>query len=517
VHVEATTADALAVVGADTIAVGVFEGEEVAHDFGAGTLRALLERGEARRAFKQLALAHADSRRVLLVGLGARDEFTSERARVAAAVVHGRASELGTRTLVWEVPHHVSDDVVAGLVEGTLLHTYQFNRYKSAGSGCGEQIERLIVSAHHDVSAAVHEAAVITAAQNRARDLGNTPPNDLTPAKLAEYAVALADRHERVTATLLDEQQIIDAGMGAFAAVSQGSGEEARLIRLAYDGAPAADGPPLGLLGKAVTFDVGGLTVKHPASVYENKYDMCGGAAVIEAIAALAELEVPVRVLGVIGATENVIGERAMRPSDIVSALDGTTIEINNPDAEGRLVLADCLVYARREGCGRLVDVATLTGAIVSALGSAFAGLFSNDDELATAVERSADRTGELVWRMPLHPYYAHQTKGRDADLTNRPEPRQGLASAAAEFLRHFAGDVPWAHLDIAGTAYDVRSDYLVGKGATGFGVRLLVELARNRSGGLSPTSVRTPTDTVRTPTDTVRTPTDTVRTPTDS
>jgi leucyl aminopeptidase len=205
---------------------------------------------------------------------------------------------------------------------------------------------------------------------------------------------------------------------------------------------------------------------------------MAGGGAVIEAIAALAELRSPVRVLGVVGATENVIDARAMRAGDIVRALDGTTIEINNPDAEGRLVLADCITYALREGCERIVDIATLTGAIVSALGRAYAALFTNDDGLGAELAAAAARCGELVWPMPLHPQYAEQTKGRYADLTNRPEPREGLASAAAEFLRHFAGDVPWAHLDIAGMAYDARSDYFTGKGATGFGVRLLAEFA---------------------------------------
>ncbi len=234
----------------------------------------------------------------------------------------------------------------------------------------------------------------------------------------------------------------------------------------------------MGFVGKGVTFDSGGLTVKPPPSIYNEKFDMSGGAAVIESIATLAELRAPVRVLGVVGATENVIGPEAMRPSDIVRALDGTTIEINNPDAEGRLVLADCITYAIREGCERIVDVATLTGAAVSALGRAYAGLFSNDERLAAEIAAASARSGELVWRLPLHPQYAEQTKGRYADLTNRPEPREGLASAAAEFLHHFAGAVPWAHLDIAGMAYNARSDYFGGKGATGFGVRLLTEFA---------------------------------------
>jgi leucyl aminopeptidase len=478
VHVEATTTAALA-LDADTVAVGVFEGEQVAHDFGAGTLQALLNHGEGKRAFKHLAVAHAESRRVILVGLGARGEFDGERARSAAAAVLTRARELGARTLCWEVPHHVDDLVVAGLVEGTLLRAYRFERYKRPVPGETAGVERLIVSAHDDVSARVADAAVIAEAQNRARDLGNMPANDLTPAALADYAVSLAGGSERVTASALDEREIREAGMGALAAVSQGSDQGARLIRMQYDGA-GGGAAPLGLIGKAVTFDSGGLTIKPGATMHEMKFDMCGGAAVIEAIGALAALEVPIDVLAIVGATENLVGGAAMKPGDIVRALDGTTIEMHNADAEGRMVLADCITYALREGCDRIVDIATLTGGVVAALGSAYAGLWSNADDLAASLESAAERTGEPLWRMPLDPYYARMTKGRYADLTNRPEPREGLANAAAEFLAHFAGETPWAHLDITGTAWNVRRDYLAGKGATGFGVRLLVEFARS-------------------------------------
>jgi leucyl aminopeptidase len=222
--------------------------------------------------------------------------------------------------------------------------------------------------------------------------------------------------------------------------------------------------------------------------MHEMKFDMGGGAAIIEAIGALAELGAAVNVTAVIGATENAVGPAAMRPGDIIRTLDGATIEINNPDAEGRMVLADCITYARRAGCDPLVDVATLTGAVQGALGRTYAGLFTNDEQLADALLASASRTGELLWRLPLHPDYARDTAGRYADLTNRPEPREALASKAAELIRHFAGDVPWAHLDIAGVAADVPREYLTGKGATGFGVRLLVDFARARSGpGVTP------------------------------
>jgi leucyl aminopeptidase len=474
VQAEATTGSPLA-SGADTIVVGVFEGEEVAHDVPDGALGALIASGEARRDFKRLAVTHAEGRRFILAGLGRRDRFDAERARVIAATAHGRARDLGARTLCWEVPHHVGEEIVAGLVEGTMLHAYRFDRYKSReNSG---QLQKLVLSAHHDVSEPVRVAAIVVAAQNRARDLGNTPANDLPPAALADYARQLGERHGLRT-EILHEAAIRSLGMGAFAAVAQGSAQEARLIRLDYEGPAPSGAPRVGLVGKAVTFDSGGLSLKPAGSMEEMKFDMCGGAAVIETIGALAELQAPIRVTGVVGATENLPSGTAVKPGDIVTALDGTTIEVNNTDAEGRLVLADCLTYARREGCERLVDLATLTGGVVVALGSTYAGLLSNDDEWAELLRGCAESSGELAWRLPLHQEYAEMVKGRYAKLTNRPEKRDASTIAGAEFLHHFVGDVPWVHLDIAGTAYDVRRPYF-DKGATGYGVRLLVELCR--------------------------------------
>jgi leucyl aminopeptidase len=472
VHVEATTESPIA-SGADTIVVGVFEGEPVAHDVADGTLTALLAAGEARPSFKHLAVTHAEGRRWIVAGLGARDRFSAERARVAAALAHGRARELSAGTLCWEVPHHVGEEIVAGLVTGTLLHAYRFGRYQPGGEDDdgGRGPQRLILSAHHEIADEVRTATVLANAQNRARDLANTPANDLTPSALAEYA----QRLDGVAVSVLDEQQIRADGMGAFAAVAQGSAQEARLIALRYEG--VADGPLLGLIGKAVTFDSGGLAIKPLASMIEMKFDMCGGAAVIEAIAALAELRAPVRVLGVVGATENLIGGAAVKPGDIVRALDGTTIEINNPDAEGRLVMADCLSYARRRGADRLLDIATLT-VIDIVLGSTYAGLWSSDERWAAQILDCGERTGELVWRLPLHEDYAEMIKGRYAQLTNRTERREAMPITAAEFLHHFAGEVPWAHLDIAGTANDAHRPYL-DKGGSGFGVRLLAEIAQ--------------------------------------
>jgi leucyl aminopeptidase len=483
VDVQSTTAAPLD-TDADTICVGVFEDEGVAHDLPGETLRGLLDGGEARRTFKHLALTHLDGRRILLAGLGERPAFDGERARAAAAAVEARAAELGARSLCWEVPHHVDDDVVSGLVEGTMLHAYRFDRYRPRGGG-RPGLDQLLLSAHHDVSAVVSRAAVVTAAQNRARDLANTPGNDLTPAALADYAASL----EGVRVTILAEDEIAAAGMGAFLAVAQGSVREPRLIRIEYDGAtgsadagrrpPSAEEPlPLALIGKAITFDAGGLALKSAGKMHEMKFDMAGGAAVIEAMGAIAALQLPIRVLALVGAAENLPSGSAVKPGDIVTARTGTTIEVNNPDAEGRLVLGELISLAVEEGAARIVDVATLTGAVVTALGSIHAGLLSNDDALADALLAAASDSGEPLWRLPLHPEYAAMVKGRYAQLTNLTERREAMTITAAEFLHHFAGKTPWAHIDVAGTAWDVPRPYYVGKGATGFGVRLLVALA---------------------------------------
>ncbi|HSD76908.1 MAG TPA: M17 family metallopeptidase, partial [Solirubrobacteraceae bacterium] len=347
--------------------------------------------------------------------------------------------------------------------------------------------EKLLVSDHRDRSAAVHAAAVGAEAQNRARDLQNTPANDMTPAALGERARALAGELAHVTAAVGDAAGLAARGMGAFLAVAQGSSVPPALIVLRYEHPDAdASRPLLGLVGKAVTFDTGGLSLKPAASMSDMKFDMSGGAAVLEAVGAIARLGIPLRIVAVVGATENMPSGTAIHPGDIVRAAAGTTIQVDNTDAEGRLVLADCLLHARELGAQRLVDVATLTGAITVALGPAYAGLMSNDDAWAAEVEAAAAASGELVWRLPLHREYADMVKGRYADLTNAPEGRKAGAITAAEFLHRFAGDVAWAHLDIAGVANDTGRPWAA-KGGTGFGVRLLVELARRLASRRSP------------------------------
>ena len=476
---------------ADTRVVGLFEGEEL----GDPELQSLVESGEARGALRKVALTHEEAgggrRRVIVAGLGKREDLDPERARVAAAAVSRRAGDLGTRSLSWALPDPAGSrvapgDVAAALVEGTVLSLYRFDRFKSKGDDEGNddeadrRVESLEVAAGADVEDDVRRAAATARAQNAARDLQNLPANVATPRFLAARAGELADAHGSLSVETLDGEGIRELGMGAFLAVAQGSYEEPRLIVLRHGG--GGDGPHLALVGKAVTFDTGGISIKPSGKMHEMKFDMSGGAAVIEAMAAIAELELPGRVTAIVPSAENMPSGRSVKPGDIVTAMNGKTIEVNNTDAEGRLLLADALAYAVEQGADRIVDLATLTGAIIVALGSTYAGLFSNDDDWYGQVKAACDATGELGWRLPLHPEFLELTKGRYADLTNASEQRKAMSSYAAEFLRQFVDERPWVHMDIAGTAWGMTRPY-VGNGASGFGVRTLVELVR-RSGG---------------------------------
>ncbi len=460
---------------ADTVAVGLFAGEGIAHDTSGGELGALVERGEARPKARHLAQAYAQAKRWIVVGLGERAGFDAERARVAAAVALGRARELGAGMLCWEVPHGAGDEIAAALVQGTLLAAHRADRFRSVpeeDDRAGPQ--RLLVSAHHDLGDAVARAGVVAAAVNWARELQDAPANAMTPMALAEAARGL----EGVEVEVEGRAGIVARGMGCLAAVAQGAEEEPALITLRYE-PPQATGPVLGLVGKAVTFDTGGISIKPASRMADMKYDMSGGAAVLGAMRAIAALGLPVRVLGVVGATENMPSGRALRPGDVLRAMDGTTVEVLNTDAEGRLVLADCLAHAVALGAERLVDLATLTGAIVTALGDTHCGLMADDDGWAASVEDAGRATGELAWRLPLHPEYGEMLRSRVADVANLHEQRKAASIVAATFLQRFTGDVPWAHLDIVGPAWDLGRPYAP-KGGSGFGVRLLVELARS-------------------------------------
>ncbi|MGA9876080.1 MAG: leucyl aminopeptidase [Solirubrobacteraceae bacterium] len=466
---------------ADTVAIGVFTGSETP----AGApdqVGELLASREARRSFKSLGLAHAADKRWLIVGLGDREAFTPERARVAAAVARERARELSTKVLCWQTPS-AEEDIAAALVQGTLLADYSFDSHKSAKEKPDadvkpKHLEGLILTGDGDLATVVGDASTVTEAVSEARDLQNRPANDLTPTALAEHARRLGSEIEHLSVEVEGRAGILERSMGAFAAVAQGSEQEPALITLRYE-PPGASGPLLGFVGKAVTFDSGGISLKPGAKMAEMKFDMSGGAAVISAVAAIARIGLPVRIVAVVGATENLPSGHSVKPGDIVTASNGKTIEVNNTDAEGRLVLADCLCHAISLGAERVVDLATLTGAVIIALGSTYAGLISNDDELAAKVDAAGARSGEIVWRLPLHEEYEDLIKGKYGDLDNAPEGRKAGTIVGATFLSNFVGETPWAHLDIAGSAWDLGRAY-VGKGASGYGVRLLVDLARS-------------------------------------
>jgi leucyl aminopeptidase len=284
-----------------------------------------------------------------------------------------------------------------------------------------------------------------------------------------------------IEVTVLGADELRNRGMGGLLAVGAGSARDPALIVLRYRGGGSA--PTLGFVGKTVTFDSGGISLKPAASMADMKMDMSGGAAVLEATAAIAELALPVDLISVLPAVENMPGGAATRPGDVITQLHGLTVEVNTTDAEGRLILADALTWTARQGAERIVDVATLTGAVVVALGSTYAGLIANDDGWAAEVEAAGEIVGELAWRLPLHREYTEMTRGRVADLTNAGRKRKAGTLFAAAFLEQFTEGAKWAHLDIAGTAWDVGREY-VGKGASGYGTRLLVELARRHAAG---------------------------------
>jgi leucyl aminopeptidase len=463
----------LAESGADLVAVGLFEGGELPQAMAAAS-----GAETARPGFQKFALLRPDGMPpVLVVGLGKRDELDAEKLRVAGAVAAKEAARLEVTSLAWALPE--SDDASAAaeaLVVGTILAAYRFDRFKSGNGDDAPRLESLTLLAPTELADAAVIATVAADAQNRARDLQFTPANVATPSFLAERAEEIAAGSEAIDAEILGRAELEQKGMGGLLAVSQGGPQEPKLIVLRYSG--GGPGPTIAFVGKGVTFDTGGISLKPGAGMQEMKMDMSGAAAVLEAIAAIAELGLPIDLLALVPTTENMPSGSAVKPGDVITQYNGKTVEVNNTDAEGRLILADALAYAVELGAERIVDLATLTGAVEVALGSTYAGLVSNDDELAAEVTVAGEETGELLWRLPLHPEYKELMKGTVADLSNLAKKRKAGTITAASFLEEFVGETPWAHLDIAGTAWGVGRSY-VGDDASGFGVRLLVEFAR--------------------------------------
>jgi leucyl aminopeptidase len=451
-------------------------------------LQQLADDGELRGELGRTVVLHTNgastARRVVVAGVGKRAEVDADAVRTAAAAVARRLRDVGG-TLAWTLDDSLPlslDEQARAVVEGTVLGAYSPGRWKTEQKG-GKQIERIVLYGAGDgVDETAGRAATVSKWVNWARDLANSPPNELTPEDLAERAAQLAGANLKVSA--LDPQRIDELGMGALSAVGRASANGPRLIVLRYEPANARSDVVLGLVGKAITFDAGGISLKPALKMYDMKGDMAGGAAVIAGTAAAAELQLPVRILTVVAAAENLVSGDSFRPGDILRAANGKTIEITNTDAEGRLVLADALWYARREGATNVLDFATLTGAMEVALGDLYAGLFANDDAWRNDILAAAQASGDHTWPFPLHRRYRRYVDSAYADMKNSSELRQAGAVLAAEFLREFSGEGPWGHIDMAGPGFLERSrgDYYTQRGGTGYGVRLIVELARRLS-----------------------------------
>ena len=475
-----TTDVALSDLDADLVAVGLFEGDELSEPLASAAGAA-----DARADFKaQVIVYPGHPERVVIVGLGKKEDFSAEKARVIGAVAQKALKQVKGETLAWmlpEAPEGIEPgQVAAALVEGAGFSAFEFDRYKSGSDGeeAPPSLKAVEINTDQDIAAMVRIGEVVANSGNRARYLQSLPANVATPEYLAGRAREIAEAHEKVTVDVMDRTAIVEAGMGGLEAVSKGGEDvEPRLITLRYAG--GGDGGTLGLVGKSVTFDTGGISIKPAASMHEMKMDMSGGAAVLEAVDAIAGLGLTIDLVAVLPSTENMPSGTALKPGDVITQLNGKTVEVTNTDAEGRLILADALVHCARQGADRIVDLATLTGAVLIGLGSTYAALISNDDELAAKVEAAGERSGELVWRLPLHEEYKELTKGEITDLVNASAQRKAGTIYAGSFLEEFTEGLPWAHLDIAGTAWDTGREYW-GKGPTGFGVHLLIALARD-------------------------------------
>lgn len=475
-------------VSTGLLAVGVFEGENLPESLGEAAKQPHSS-GDFSGKRNETSLLYTDrlaAPRLLLVGLGDQNSFTPEIQRRIAATVARKARSIKVKyaafTLrVLQGSDHESAARIAA--EGAALGLYRFTRYKT-GENHDDHLESLdlILDDSVDEEAAAQGAEVgakVAAGAILARDLANEPSNTATPEYLAEKAREISERHG-MEVTILDRSGIEDEGLTGLATVGRSASNEPRFIVLEHR--KGGDSAPVVLVGKAVTFDSGGISIKPSAGMEEMKFDMSGGAAVLGAMEAVGSLDLPLNVVALVPATENLPGGAAFKPGDVLKMHSGKTVEILSTDAEGRLILADALSYAKRYEPAAVIDCATLTGACVVALGNHASGLMGNDEDLIAEVQSAGETTGERAWPLPLFEEYTEQIKGDTADVKNTGG-RGGGALTAGAFLKEFA-DYPWAHLDVAGTAFGKKGNAYTAKGATGVPARLLVEFLMNRTGG---------------------------------
>jgi len=448
----------------------------------------VLETGEYKGGANETVLIHAPTglkaKRLLIVGLGKLSKATVDGVREAAGTAVRFAKPRGIRELTLALPSPESlpqAGVARAAVEGALVGDFDADTYRSERKD--QSIQALTVAAPADADRAATEAAIaegviVGESQNLARSLVNEPGNKLTPTILGQRAALMA-QEVGLGWEVHSTEMLHQLKMGAFWSVAQGSAEPPALIVLRYEPEGVSEGPVLGLVGKGITFDTGGISIKPADNMEKMKYDMAGGAAMIGAMRAIALLKPKVRVIAIVCAAENMPSDTAQKPGDVQTAMSGKTIEIINTDAEGRLVLADGITYARQLGATHLIDAATLTGAISVALGKSTAGVFSNNDATYAKFEAALAVSGEKFWRLPLGEEYAELIKSDIGDIKNTGG-RYGGASTAAEFLHTFAEDTPWIHLDIAGVAWVEESRPHIAKGPSGIGVRSILEWVRS-------------------------------------
>ncbi|MEK6650827.1 MAG: leucyl aminopeptidase [Bacteroidota bacterium] len=455
-----------------------------ARSFGRSAVAHLLSTGDFSAKEGETALIHtgtARAPRLLLVGLGTHRAVTLERYRRAAASAAKEARRRKAKDIAFVVPdlRGRAEDGLVAFLEGALLGLYRFDKYKKPPENGKHAVEHVrLISPRSALRAAgqraVARAEAIVAGTVLARDLANGPGNEIYPETLAQAAVEVGNRHG-FTVKVLDDVEIRELDMGGVLAVNRGSDREPRFIIMEYGPATKA---PVVLVGKGVTFDTGGISIKPSAGMAEMKMDMSGAAAVIGTFEAVARLRLPVRLVGLIPAVENMPGGSALRPGDIIRHLNGKTSEVDNTDAEGRLILADALAYAERFKPAAVIDLATLTGAVVVALGHVVTGMMGNDRELMRRLTQAGEATYERVWELPLFDEYERLIKSDVADVKNVGG-RWAGAITAGWFLKKHIGKYRWVHLDIAGTAILEENGDYTPRGGSGVGVRLLTEFLR--------------------------------------
>jgi leucyl aminopeptidase len=483
----------IAQIEADALVVNLFEGVEQPGGATAavdkaldGAISSLISRGGIKGKFGEVSIVHTLGKLpagiVAIAGLGKRQDLNVDKIRGVAGEFCRALRKLNCHKIATILHGAGIGDIeleasIEAIAEGALLGLYSFTKYKKPEY---EDIEEMLIVVREREKVSLLESALgkgktVALITNLARDMVNEPANYMTPSQMAEVAKGIAGKYN-LEFKVFDREDMEAMGMGALLGVAKGSNQPPKLITLTYKGDERSE-KALGFLGKGITFDSGGISIKASEGMDEMKDDMAGAAAAMTALGAIAQLRPKINVTAVIPATENLPSGTALKPGDVLKAMNGKTIEVISTDAEGRLILADALSYAVKQGLSPLIDLATLTGACRVALGTLYSGLFGNDQDLVNKFLKATERTGERMWQMPMPEEYKEQNKSEIADVKNTGN-RYGGAITAALFLAEFVANIPWVHIDIAGTAFSAKESGYIVKGATGVGVRTLVELA---------------------------------------